>query len=45
MEMTKQPYSSVMMMPVDRFQNFFKWKNKFDEEVSKAKEQAIKDIK
>lgn len=38
MELTKQSYESIMMMPVDRFYKLLKWKIKFDEEVNKMKE-------
>lgn len=43
-ELSKQSYNSIMEMPVDRFHNYFKWKNKFDEEVEKAKENAMENL-
>ena len=41
MEIGKQQYSDIMKMPVKRFRNYIKWKNKFDEEVSKRTQQEI----
>ena len=35
MEMSKQPYSDVMLMPVKRFQNYMKWKNDVEDEKEK----------
>ena len=35
MEMSKQSYSEVMLMPVKRFQNYMKWKNDLEEEKQK----------
>jgi hypothetical protein len=44
MELGKQPYTSVMEMPVKRLSNYLKWKIKFDEEVAKAKEDQLNDM-
>jgi len=33
----------VMMMPIVRFQNYLKWKIKFDEDVARMKEKALND--
>jgi hypothetical protein len=45
MELGKQQYTSIIKMPIDRLHSYIKWKVKFDEEVSKMKEDQLKDIK
>ena len=35
MEMSKQSYNDIMLMPVKRFQNYMKWKNNLEEEKQK----------
>jgi hypothetical protein len=35
MELSKQSYFEVMMMPVKRFHNYMKWKNDLEEEKQK----------
>lgn len=45
MEVGKQSYLDIINMPVARFNNYFKWKTKFDEEVAKSRDDALKNIK
>jgi len=40
-ELLKQPYDSVMNMPVLKLKNMLKWKNKLEED----KEKLIKELK
>lgn len=35
MEMSKQSYFDIMMMPVKRFQDYLKWKTALEEEREK----------
>ena len=35
MEMSKQPYGDVMLMPVKRFQDYLKWKTDLEDEKQK----------
>ena len=44
MELGKQPYTSIMQMPVKRLSNYLKWKMKFDAEVAKIKEDQLNDV-
>jgi hypothetical protein len=43
METSKQSYLDILNMPVDRLKKYFQWKQKFDEEVAKQREAALKD--
>jgi len=45
MELTKQPYESIMLMPINRFQNFLKWKSNLEEEKQKAMTEELATIK
>ncbi len=38
-EVGKISYKDIMMMPINRFKNYFKWKEKYDEEVSKRRKE------
>ena len=42
MEMSKQSYNDVMVMPVKRFQNYMKWKNDLEEEKQKMILEEVK---
>jgi hypothetical protein len=42
MEMGKMSYSTIMMMPVKRFQNYLKWKSDFEEEKRKIIDEEVK---
>jgi hypothetical protein len=44
MELGKQPYTSVMQMPVKRLSNYIEWKIKFDEEIARMKEEQLSDL-
>jgi hypothetical protein len=35
MEMSKQSYADIMLMPVKRFQDYMKWKNDLEDEKQK----------
>jgi len=41
MELGKQQYQSIMMMPVQRLTSYLKWKIKYDEEIAAAKRDAL----
>ena len=41
MEMLKQGYSDIMMMPIDRFNQLLRLKNKFDKDVQKAQQDEL----
>ena len=41
MQVLNQQYTSIMMMPVDRFYECLRWKAKFDEEVRKIQDEQI----
>jgi len=45
MELTKQQYTSIMLMPITRFQHFLKWKAKLEEEKHKAMDEELATIK
>lgn len=40
MEATKQPYTSLMEMPVKRFKDYLKWKADLEEQKTKMLESA-----
>jgi len=42
MEMSKQSYIEVCMMPYKRFQDYMKWKARLEEEKQKRIEEEIK---
>jgi len=42
MEMSKQSYIEICMMPFKRFQDYMKWKARFEEEKQKRIEEEIK---
>ena len=41
MELSKQSYPDTVKMPVNRFQNYLKWKIKLDEDKKKALDEEI----
>jgi len=41
MEMGKMSYSTIVNMPVKRFQNYLKWKSDFEEEKRKIIEEEV----
>ena len=43
-ELTHSPYSDIMMMPINRFHNFLKWKSKLEEEEQKQMEEEFKNV-
>lgn len=43
MELTKQGYLDIMLMPLGRFYAFLNWKIKLEEEKSRQMEDKIKD--
>ena len=46
MELTKQQYMpSIMLMPINRFHNFLKWKAKLEEEKQKAMDEELATIR
>lgn len=45
MEMSKQSYSEVMMMPVQRFYNYLKWKSDLEEEKKKMMAEGFAALK
>jgi len=46
MELTKQQYyPSLMLMPINRFHSFLKWKAKLEEDKQKAMEEELASIK
>jgi len=46
MELSKQPYTDTIEMPINRFQNYLRWKIKLDEDKKKAlDEELIKGLK
>jgi len=44
MEILKQPYSDIMNMPVQRFYNLLKWKQKLDEQNNAALENIVEGL-
>jgi len=40
-QLLKQGYMDILFMPVNRFRNCLKWKNKFDEEVQRLQEEEL----
>lgn len=42
MELSRQSYIDVMLMPVKRFQEYLKWKSKLEEEKQKRYEEDSK---
>ena len=42
MEMSKQSYIETVMMPVQRFQDYLKWKTQLEEEKQKRYEEEAK---
>lgn len=40
-EMLKQPYIDILMMPIDRFHQLLRLKNKFDKDVQKAQKDEL----
>ena len=40
-QLLKQGYLDILFMPVYRFRNCLKWKNKFDEEVQRLQEEEL----
>ena len=45
MEMGKQPYSSIVTMPIAAFQHYIKWKSELEEEKSKIMKEKTGNIK
>lgn len=45
MELGKMSYSDVMIMPVNRLEEYLSWKIKFDQEREKAKADSLEQIK
>jgi len=41
MELSKQGYPDTIDMPVNRFQNYLKWKIKLDEDKKKALDEEV----
>jgi len=41
-EMLKQQYTTIMLMPINRFNSLLKWKAKLEEEKQKAMEEELK---
>ena len=41
MELSKQSYPDTIDMPVNRFQNYLKWKIKLDEDKKKALDEEL----
>ena len=42
MEMGKMSYTTIMEMPVKRFNNYLKWKSDFEEEKRKIIDEEVK---
>ena len=45
MELGKQQYSSIMMMPINRLHEYLKWKSKLEEEKQNAIDEELGKIK
>ena len=43
-EIGKMNYENIMMMPIDRFRKYFKWKEKYDSEVAKKRKEYLDDM-
>jgi hypothetical protein len=42
MELSRQAYPDIMLMPVKRFQDYLKWKSKLEDEKQKRFEEDAK---
>jgi len=40
-ELGKMNYADIMIMPIDRLRKYFKWKEKYDEEVAKQRKEYL----
>lgn len=45
MEMSKQPWAMIMIMPVKKLQDYLKWKAEYEEEKRKKIEEEQEKIK
>lgn len=43
-ELTRSPYGDIMLMPINRFYDFLKWKSKLEEEKQKQMEEEFKNV-
>jgi len=41
MEMSKQSYNQVMMMPIKKLKDYLKWKSNLEEEKQKLMEEQV----